>query len=185
MSGAGAQRARVSRTARPAATTSIVLEAVADCPFSFAIEEARFILANFGASKWDARFSFRRLGLPFAGGMSHRVTTRFLRRPDPSELGRAHDEYAFGWEAKSRFFPDLEGAIRFRIRGLQTTIRLHGEYVPPLGRMGSLFDRAIGRRIARATSRDVLERLADGLVARWASRTSASTDASLAKADVS
>jgi len=63
--------------------------------------------------------------------------------------------------------PDFHGVLRFRIESMKTRVILNGEYQPPLGRIGVVFDRLIGRWLALATSRDILNRLAQALETRW------------------
>jgi uncharacterized membrane protein len=84
-------------------------------------------------------------------------------RTDLSEPGRPHDEIALQWSSRSRILPDFRGTVRFRIAGSGTRLVLDGEYVPPGGRIGGLFDTLVGRHVARATLRDFAGRLADEL----------------------
>jgi uncharacterized membrane protein len=57
--------------------------------------------------------------------------------------------------------PDLHGELSFRIAAdSRTEIVLTGEYSPPLGRVGSVLDNLMGKRIALATGKALLERIA-------------------------
>ncbi len=157
-------------SARNVSTTgsAVHVERLIDCPFSLAIDEAERIVAILESPTGGVRVPFQRLGLPFAGGLTHNVGVRFERRRDLDEPGRLHDEIGFDWDARARLLPNFRGVLRFRIESLQTRIILDGEYRPPLGRFGVFFDRLIGRRLAAATVRDLVDRLASDLEARWA-----------------
>jgi uncharacterized membrane protein len=73
------------------------------------------------------------------------------------------------WTAGTRFFPDFHGALRLRIASVEETrLSLEGTYQPPFGAFGAVFDLVIGRRIARATMRDLLQRLGDAMEHREA-----------------
>jgi hypothetical protein len=98
--------------------------------------------------------------LPFPGTLRYRVLTHSLRQPDVTESGRRHEEIAFDWVAKSRFLPDFRGVLRFRIEYEKTRVILLGEYAPPFGWFGRLFDRVVGRHIAEAGMRGLVHRLA-------------------------
>jgi hypothetical protein len=64
------------------------------------------------------------------------------------------------WEAGTSLFPHFHGTLRMRIASVETTrLVLEGAYRPTLGRVGVVFDRLAGRRIARATMLDLLGRL--------------------------
>lgn len=109
----------------------------------------------------------RRLGLPLPGALHRRVAVQVSRREDRLEPGRLHDEFAFTWAAQSAWLPDLEGVLRFRIEAPGTRALMHGEYVPPMGFFGRLFDRVVGARLAKATLTDLLARLAQMLEAQY------------------
>ena len=114
-----------------------------------------------------AAVPLRRLGIPMRGTLRRHVVVHFSRRPDRLESGRIHDEIAFAWTTRSIWLPDLEGVLRFRIETLRTRALVHGEYAPPFGPLGRLFDGAIGRRLASATLHELLDRLAQILEAQY------------------
>ncbi len=92
------------------------------------------------------------------------------RRPDEAEAGRAHDAIEICWTAGTRFYPDFHGTLQLRIASVdETRLSLEGEYRPPFGPAGARVRRLIGRRIARATMRDLLDRLGDAMERREAS----------------
>jgi hypothetical protein len=167
---------RETRSRSKLTTASIAeIDGIADCPFSFAVREAPLIF-SVESPAFEVRLPFRDLGLPITGGLTHRVITHFRRQPDLTEPGRFHDEIAFEWSARSRWLPDLHGCLRFRIATAQTRVILVGEYVPPFGFAGAFFDRLVGRRLARATASDLVDRLARALERRWTTQRRAIAD---------
>ncbi len=61
-------------------------------------------------------------------------------------------------------FPRMEGTLHVQPDGAETTrLTLNARYDPPLGRLGELIDRALMHRMADATIKDFVERLADRL----------------------
>jgi Rrf2 family protein len=70
------------------------------------------------------------------------------------------------WEATgpSGLFPRFEGELRVRaIDPDRSEVRLEGRYRPPLGRAGQALDEAVLTRVAHATVRSFLRRLAHAL----------------------
>ena len=70
------------------------------------------------------------------------------------------------WEATgpSGLFPRLEGQLRLReIGDARTEVAFAGRYRPPLGRAGQALDDVVLARVARATIRSLLRRVADAL----------------------
>jgi hypothetical protein len=77
-----------------------------------------------------------------------------------------HDELQFVWEpAGGGPFPTFTGSLKMHPLGLKTEIVLSGEYKPPLGLVGEAFDAVIGKRIAEATAKMLLEMLQQELEA--------------------
>lgn len=74
---------------------------------------------------------------------------------------------ALRWEAvgaSERLFPLLDADITLIPDGDDATlIGLHGVYGPPAGSVGGMLDRAILHRIAAATIRSFLSRLASAI----------------------
>jgi len=97
--------------------------------------------------------------------------------PDLSKLVMIHvgDVVASGGEARlplrweatgpgSSLFPVLDADVTVTPAGDHTTIlTLAGVYRPPLGKLGAVLDRAVLSRIATATIRDFVGRLAQAL----------------------
>ncbi len=70
------------------------------------------------------------------------------------------------WEATgpSGLFPRLEGQLRVReVDAERTEVDFSGRYRPPLGRAGQALDDVVLARVARATIRSLLRRVADAL----------------------
>jgi hypothetical protein len=152
----------------------VEFERIANCPFSLSIEATPGIFPLLERSGNGVRVPFEVHVPPLSGALSRTVSVKFHRRPDTTEPGRAHDEVAFDWNARSRWLPNMHGVIRFRAASSKTRIILHAEYIPPIGQVGVLFDRAIGQRLARATALDLLNRLSRRLEDRWAAERVAS-----------
>lgn len=131
------------------------------CPFSVAHDYAEDFFA--GASRGvELRVPIRDLGR-----LRRPVRLIAERRPDEDEPGRLHDQLDIDWSAGTHFFPDFRGTLRLRIESVETTrLALEGCYEPPFGPLGMLFDLMLGRRIARATMSDLLQRVGDAMEAR-------------------
>ena len=72
------------------------------------------------------------------------------------------------WEAVGGppLFPRMEGTIHVQPdQAGNTKLTLNATYDPPLGKLGELLDTAVMHRVAQATMRDFLERLAGRLEA--------------------
>jgi hypothetical protein len=146
----------------------VVVERLVRCPFSVAHDYAEDILAG-GPRGVELHVPLRDLAPTRGGHLRQHVRLVAQRVPDEHEPGRAHDAMEIDWTAGTRFFPDFHGALRLRIASVDhTLLTLEGTYQPPFGAFGLVFDLAIGRRIARATMRDLLQRLGDAMERREA-----------------
>jgi hypothetical protein len=143
----------------------VCVETIAECPFSIALEYAEDF---FRAAEAGGEGSVIRLGMPAGIGalIGRRVILSFGVHSDLTDRGRANEEVAFRWSAGSPLFPAFHGTVRMRIAGRRTRLIVEGDYVPPGGVLGSIFDRMIGRRIARAGLYDFARRLAATLAER-------------------
>jgi hypothetical protein len=75
--------------------------------------------------------------------------------------------YPIHWTATgaTMLFPELDADLVLAKRGSKSTsITLRGTYKPPLGPIGKLADRAVLGRVAEATIRNWVDRLASALV---------------------
>lgn len=108
------------------------------------------------------------------GALRRHVRLSFGRRSDLREPGRQHDEIVLRWASGSRILPDFRGTIAFRIAAPDTRVILEGGYRAPFGWIGRAFDAVVGRRIAKATMRDLVDHLAADAETRekaWSTRT--------------
>ena len=137
---------------------------VADCPFSIASEYASSYMQRFADNDDEVamvRLPLRIFGLPLPGSLRHRVRIRFEDSVDVHERNRSRRGLKFHWSAGNPLLPDLHGDLSFRIAAdSRTEIVLTGEYSPRLGRVVAVLDNLIGKRIALATGKALLERIA-------------------------
>ena len=96
-------------------------------------------------------------------GVSRLVDVHFRDLTASDDCARV----ALRWEAigpGGGLFPALDANITLTAAGEQTTmLALAGTYRPPLGAVGAVFDRAILHRVATATIRAFLGRVADAI----------------------
>jgi len=74
-----------------------------------------------------------------------------------------HPTYSISWSSKGVPFPEFAGALAVE-QGLNDDcfgLVLSGHYDLPFGRLGALFDAALGRRIAHGSARDFLRSITD------------------------
>jgi len=150
------------------AASRVVVERVVRCPFSVAHDYAEDFFASAGQGV-ELHVPLRDIAPTRGGHLRKHVRLVAQRMPDEHEPGRAHDAMEIDWAAGTRFFPDFHGALRLRIESVEETrLTLEGTYQPPFGPFGLVFDKLAGRRIARATMRDLLRRLGDAMEQREA-----------------
>jgi len=150
------------------AVARVVVERVVRCPFSVAHDYAEDFFAH-AQRGIELHVPLRDLTLTRGGHLRRPVRLVAERMPDEHEPGRAHDALEIDWTAGTRFFPDFHGALRLRIESVEETrLTLEGTYQPPFAAFGTVFDLVLGRRIARATMRDLLQRLGDAMERREA-----------------
>jgi hypothetical protein len=73
----------------------------------------------------------------------------------------------FRWSASgpAGLFPALDADLEVAPLGTESTqLAISARYVPPLGKLGKLIDRAVLARVAEATVKDFLDRVAAALV---------------------
>ena len=98
--------------------------------------------------------------------LSKDVDVSFGRGVDPMHFDapwRVH------WETSEGAFPAFDGTLCVCADETYASsiIELRGEYTPPLGLAGEVFDHAVGSRIASATARNLLEGIARKIEARY------------------
>ncbi len=98
---------------------------------------------------------------PLASQSWFRVPASFeVRTPAPDHRAAA---ISLRWQATrfARHFPVMDADLEVRpAANGETTLVLDGTYQPPLGLIGLIFDHLLGRRIAVATAKDFVVRLA-------------------------
>ncbi len=119
------------------------------CPFSLTIE----LVESFHAANPKHRLG--PIGWARAGFLCEAS-----RVPDLSDRARLHEAFSFschgaGWLP----VPAVRGAITVRPHSERTRVTLDGQYIPPLGVAGRVFDAVAGRWIARFA----IERFMDDL----------------------
>lgn len=113
----------------------------------------------------DGAYGAELTGLMRVGpaGFSRLVRVQFRDLPERANTAGL----ALRWEVTGpggALFPVLDADVELVQAGPQTTwLTLAGAYRPPLGALGEALDRAILHRIASATIRDFLSRIAAGL----------------------
>lgn len=138
----------------------VSVERLVQVPFSVAHDYAEDFFRD-AERDVEVRVPLRDLFWAVRGQFRRPVRLVFALHPDETDDGRVHDAMLIEWTAGTRLFPDFHGTLRLRIDSVESTLlTLEGSYRAPFGAPGLLFDRLIGRRIARSTMRELLERLA-------------------------
>ncbi len=128
-----------------------------DCPFSATIEMIERLQRN------DIE---RHVG-PFSH-VRARVRLELSEVCDHTDQTRVHEALVIKWKAQTSIpVPVMRGLITVRPNGLATEVRMEGEYTPPLGAFGTLFDRIVGRHIARRTIERFLDKLRAFIEREW------------------
>ena len=91
------------------------------------------------------------------------------------ELGRsvrsgAKTVFPLRWTSSSGagLFPTLDADLEVAPLGpVRTQLAMSARYVPPLGPVGRAIDRAVLSRVAEATLKDFLDRVAETILAKW------------------
>jgi hypothetical protein len=141
----------------------VTVQRVVACPFSEAHDYAEEFLRE--AERGVAVHVPLRDLIPHLNGKIRQpVRLVFASHPDEIEAGRLHDAIVVEWHASTKLFPRFHGTLRLRIASVDSTrLTLEGAYRAPFGVLGRIFDAIVGRRIARATMREFLDRLADSI----------------------
>lgn len=137
--------------------TTILGKRDVDCPFSATIEMIGHLQRN----------NIERHVGPFSH-MRARVQFELSEIRDHTDQTRIHEALVLQWKAHSRIpLPIMRGLITVRPNGLATEVRMEGEYTPPLGAFGKMFDQIIGRHIARRTLERFLDKLHAFIEREW------------------
>ncbi len=108
------------------------------CPFGATIELVQsFHTTN--PEHWVGPFKWARARIAYEGAQVR----------DVSDPARVHQAFSFTWPARAWVpLPGVHGLITVRPNSLRTQLTLDGQYLPPLGIAGRVFDAVLGRRIA-------------------------------------
>jgi len=118
------------------------------CPFSVAIEMMERALRD----RHDIIVSPMR-------GVRERVRVGWAIVDDLTDECRRHDALTIFWKPEHRTFPSFSGTLTVRPHFRDVHVHITGQYDPPLGGVGRLFDRMAGRHIARLTLRRLIRDL--------------------------
>lgn len=137
--------------------TNIRVQRYVACPFSAALEFAEKAVE-------------RRSGLYLTPSppLGERVRFAATAVNDASDRARSHDALLIAWRPQTHgMFPEFRGAITVRPNYRGALLRLSGQYDPPYGRAGKIFDTLLGRVIARRTLHRFLDDLAVEIQAEY------------------
>lgn len=130
--------------------TKISVAQYVECPFSAAMEYAE-----------KAILEKKELYLTPAPAVAERARFTAATTADASDVSRGHDALLIAWQPRNqRLFPEFRGVLTARPKGRGVWLRLTGQYAPPYGIPGKIFDLLVGRIIARETMRHLLSELA-------------------------
>jgi PAS domain S-box-containing protein len=135
------------------------LHAVRDvrCPFSLTIE----LIESFHAANPDHRIG------PFGWARAH-VLCEASRVSDVSDRSRLHEAFSFTWRGTGWVpLPVVHGFITVRPQGQLTRLTFDGQYTPPLGIGGRVFDAVLGRRVAQRSIQRLLSEMASFVEQDW------------------
>jgi hypothetical protein len=152
-------------------TTTILASEHVDCP----PEEVESYLERFlyglvagdGTLVVELRAPARALGLPGHAAFEKRVVAKLTYDRDADELNRI---VSLSWTPEGGGpYPAFSGTVvaDAAMDSEGSVVSIAGRYAPPGGIAGDVFDALVGRRIARATIRELLERIRDGIEAEY------------------
>jgi hypothetical protein len=107
------------------------------------------------------------LGEAGIGQGGARFARSILLRVDPVVRIGATAIVPLHWEAAhgAGLFPSMDADLEISPLGDATHLAVSARYIPPMGRFGRLVDRALLHRVAEATIKDFLDRVAAAVVA--------------------
>ncbi|MBV8171216.1 MAG: hypothetical protein JO277_02215 [Candidatus Eremiobacteraeota bacterium] len=148
--------------------TELNERAYVQVPYGHAVRDLQTYLQSIG---WRAgepatlslRLAAHDLGVPSDMTLARDVTAKFEAVYDPTHLTRP---LRVTWSPSGGGpYPTFSGKLTITEDEDYGTcvLTLSGEYEPPLGVVGKGFDAVIGKRIAIATARRLLEQIRDGM----------------------
>ena len=100
-------------------------------------------------------------------GVRERVHVGWAVVDDLTDECRRHDALTIYWKPEHRTYPAFSGTLTVRPHFRDVHVRIAGQYDPPLGGVGRMFDRMAGRHIARLTRRRLIRDLVRDAEARY------------------
>ena len=141
---------------------------VVNAPYSVAMDA---IMRRLRAKKNRVMLtvSLKALGLGSSIGLEREVQVSFVPYRGHKGERLLHDELQLQWEPTGGGpYPTFSGSLKMRPLGLETEITLGGEYKPPLGAVGEVFDAVVGKRISSETANALLASLKTEIEADFA-----------------
>ncbi len=128
-----------------------------ECPFSTVMEFAERSLKERGQMQVSPVSSV-------AENVTH--ATRIV--DDATDTARIHDALLLAWKPDhDAAFPGFRGVLTVRPQNRGVSMQLQGNYDPPFGLAGKLFDVVAGNRIAKLTTGRLLHQLIKDVEAKW------------------
>jgi hypothetical protein len=128
-----------------------------DCPFSTAMEFAQLSLKERG-----------RMQVSPVSAVTENVSHATKLVDDGTDGTRTHDALLLAWKPDhNTTLPDFRGVLTVRPKDRGVSMRLQGNYDPPFGLPGKIFDALAGNRIASRTMQRLLNRVIQDVEAKW------------------
>ncbi len=122
-----------------------------ECPTHYVMQHAlRFFTVrrrDVAPGTISLRVDLSNLSLPGSSQARHTVSVRHDLVAEPGTPGVLE----LSWDPEDRTVPSFKGTLRCEGGDGRSVLALEGEYKPPLGVAGAVFDLVVGRRIASAT----------------------------------
>jgi hypothetical protein len=143
--------------------TELLEKTTIACPLAQAAKQIDRFFAHFADSEGNAHVPLR-LSLHVPGRSAPLVFEAIVIATIAAhrEPGLLAPRYRLTWTpaAHAESYPAFEGELAVEGEDYESfDLAIHGHYTPPLGFAGAAFDFAVGRFIASATARDLLERI--------------------------
>jgi hypothetical protein len=96
------------------------------------------------------------LNVKTIGSTTASVEVRYDLLDDWTRLVHRHAAVTFAWRPRFWAFPRFGAMLTVRPHGAGSILVLEGQYTPPGGALGRLFDRMIAERLANGTMDELL-----------------------------
>ena len=116
-----------------------------ECPFSAVMEFAQLSLKERG-----------RMQVSPISTVTENVSHATKLVDDGTDATRRHDALLVAWKPDNTALPDFRGVLTVRPKDRGVWMRLQGNYEPPFGLAGKIFDTLAGNRIASRTMQRLL-----------------------------